>query len=198
MKDYLKMIKSWKWITVNTIALATFIISNVKVIFVEIFAETFSENVVIDIIDANVTFLFFFQQTKTLKQFHEKHDLICTIFRIICEKNVYSKIENMKNVANVWSRLKQMFKFKELNFFNDVFRQFENFTLVNCNSFANYVYKFRSMLNKFQTIFFKFIIFENYFIYRFYVNLNSKHDNYFELYAQTHDAFKKTTFLCTF
>ena len=47
------------------------------------------------------------------------------------------------------------------------------------------------MLNKFRKFSFKLIIFENYFIYRFYVNLNSKHDNYFERYTQTHDAFKE-------
>ena len=101
MKTCLKMIKLWKWIIVNTIVFATFIILIVKITCAEIFAETFFENPVIDIVDANVTFLFFFQQIKTLKQFYEKHDLICTIFKIVYEKNVYSKIENMKNVANV-------------------------------------------------------------------------------------------------
>ena len=85
----------------NTIVFVTFIISIVKVIFAELFVENFFENVVIDIVDANVTFLFYFQQTKALKQFHEKYDLICTIFKIICDKNVYLKIEKMKNVANV-------------------------------------------------------------------------------------------------
>ena len=88
-----------------------------------------------------------------MKQFHKKHDLICTVFRTICEKNVYSKIENIKNVVNVWNYLKQMFKFKETNFFNNAFRQFENFTVINCSSFANYVFKFRHMLNKFKHFF---------------------------------------------
>ena len=183
IKNCTKMIKLWKWIAVSTIAFATFIISIVEVTFVETFAEIFFENVVIDIADANVSFLFLFQQTKALKQFHEIHNLICTILKIICEKNVYSKIENMKNVANVWNHLKQMFKFRESDFFNDAFRQFENFILINCSNFANYVYKFWNLLNKFKAFFFKFIIFENYFIYRFHVNLNSKHNNYFERYA---------------
>ena len=181
MKNCLKMIKLWKWIIVNTTAFITFIISTVDVISVEIFVDIFFENTIIT--NANNMFLFLFTHTKALKQFNEKHDLIYIAFKTICEKNVYSKIENMKNVANIWNHLKQMFKFKESDFFNDAFRQFDNFIFIICNNFANYVFKFRNMLNKFKTFFFKFVLFENHLIYRFYVNLNSKPDNYFERYA---------------
>ena len=50
------------------------------------------------------------------------------------------------------------------------------------------------MLNKFQTLFFKFVLFECYLIYRFYVNLNSKHDSYVERYIQIHDVFNENDF----
>ena len=83
----------------NTIAFIILIISTVDVTFVEIFFGIFFENIII--IYANNVFLFLFTHTKALKQFNEKHDLIYIAFRIICEKNVYSKIENMKNVVNV-------------------------------------------------------------------------------------------------
>ena len=83
----------------NTTAFITFIISTVDVTFVEIFVDIFFENTII--IHANNVSLFLFTHTKTLKQFNEKHDLIYIVLRIVCEKNVYSKIENMKNVANV-------------------------------------------------------------------------------------------------
>ena len=192
MKNCLKIIKLWKWITVNTIVFITFIISTVDVTFVEIFVDIYFENIII--IYANNVFLFLFTHTKALKQFNEKHNLICIVLRINCEKNVYLEIENIKNVANVWNYLKQMFKFKEFNFFNNTFRQFDNFILIIYNSFANYVLKFRNMLNKFKTFFFKFVLFEDYLIYRFHVNLNLKHDNYFEQNAQIHDVFNENDF----
>ena len=139
-------------------------------------------------------FSFFLTHTKALKQFNKKHDLICITFRIVCEKNVYSKIENMKNVANVWNYLKQMFKFEKSNFFKDGFRKFVNFILIICNNFANYIFKFRNMLNKLKTFFLKFVLFENYLIYRFHVNSDSKHDNYFERYTQIYDVLNENDF----
>ena len=50
------------------------------------------------------------------------------------------------------------------------------------------------MLNKVKKKTFKFVLFENYLIYRFHVDLNSKHDNYFERYTQIHNVFNENDF----
>lgn len=47
------------------------------------------------------------------------------------------------------------------------------------------------IVNELQSFFIKMKLDKNLFIYQFYINLNSKHFRYFEIYFQKHDPFDK-------
>lgn len=61
--------------------------------------------------------------------------------------------------------------------------------LKDCNSSADYITKFCTLVNKFYSFSSKFKIDNNFFIYKFQYNLGPNHTSYFKRYAQDYDPF---------
>ena len=82
-----------------------------------------------------------------------------------------------------------MFKPRGAGFLNDAFRRLNCLTLKDCNSSADYITKFRALVNELRSFLLEFKVDDNFFIYKFQSNLGPDHASYFEKYAQDHDSF---------
>ncbi len=103
--------------------------------------------------------------------------------------NVYDKIEQHTNSSSAWDLLASMFKPRGVGFLNDVFRRLDGLTFKDCNSFADYITKFRALVNELRSFSSELKINNNLVIYKFQSNLGPENASYFERYSQDHDPF---------
>ena len=86
-----------------------------------------------------------------LDEWIKVHDLICIALRICVKRNVYSDIENISNAKTAWITLETNFQPRDSGYLNNTFCKLDNLTLSTCKGFANYVLKFRMIINKIQS-----------------------------------------------
>ncbi len=95
----------------------------------------------------------------------------CHILRYVVTDEVYDEIKHHTNGSAVWDLLASMFKPRGASFLNDGFRRLDCLTLKNCNSSANYITKFRTLVNELHIFSSEFKVDDKFFIYKFQSNL---------------------------
>ncbi len=117
------------------------------------------------------------------------HKKTCHILWYVVTGDVYDEIKHHTNSSAAWDLLESIFKSREAEFLNDVFRRLDSLTLKDCNSSTDYITKFRALVNELCSFSSEFKMDDNFFIYKFQSNLGLEHASYFERYAQDHDPF---------
>ncbi len=117
---------------------------------------------------------------------HEKN---CNFLQYLIYSNASDQIEHHTNAKKSMEYFESIFKPGCACFLNNALRKLNNLTLYDCQSFADYVTQFCSLINKFRSFCAKFKLDDNFYVYRFQSNLGPDYANYFECYTHDHNPF---------